>query len=65
LLDGVDGDLMLGLEVELFGLPVEYSVFPILHADGPAEFFIQVFDKGGDGVDLAEFFGLRVRQWMR
>jgi hypothetical protein len=60
LLDGIDGDLVLGLEVEFLGLPVVNGIFPVIHAHGPAQFLVEVLDQGGDGVNAAEFFSLGI-----
>ena len=60
LLDGVDGDMVLGLEVQLLGLPVVNGIFPIVHVHGPVQLFLEVLDQRGNGVNAAEFFSLGV-----
>ncbi|WP_139313354.1 hypothetical protein [Rhodoferax antarcticus] len=57
LFDGFDLDFVLGLEVELVGLPVKEVVFPVLHIDGPAQLVVQVVHQGWNGMNLAQFVG--------
>ena len=57
LLDGLDLDFVLGLQVELVGLPVKEVVFPVVHIHGPAQLVVQVVHQGGNGMNLAQFVG--------
>jgi hypothetical protein len=46
---------VLGLEIELLGLPVVNGVFPVVHVHGPAQLVVQVLHQRGNGVDVANF----------
>jgi len=63
LLDGLDLDFVLGLAVELVGLPVKQVVFPVVHMHRPAQLVVQVLHQGGDGMDVAQIVGQGVERY--